>query len=1161
MYAIGGGRLRASPELQALIGSASAAARARLEQTFLAVSGDSAVVQDSAVRQVVGIFRKILQRGDSPPLDPSAEKLLVQTAAQARLIPSEIPGDLTFEIDSSAVPEAGLVEASLLRSRASHDPRTDWRLDSPEERLFLEIVGRERGPEVIRWTHPQPSLGALLDDPSDHRRADLLFAPPWQAPVIVEIDGLQHRRAEAVDADRDRALRAKGFQVVRIRASDVRNGDLGPLLAALKTPPPIDPSRPAEQLVHGPAHFTRLGLALGEAVERGWLDGAGTWHLKVHDSLGLAPLFLPSLLELFASIDELWAGYLAPDKVLLEFEGGRIGFRRMDIATYAETTTPEGSPDPVIILLDHDLGPGDALPEPRGRSVVARGASLPVRLSDQRAEGTQLAAAKDPEAISKPLKRVLQFVFGKQDFREGQLEALSRVLQRRDCLVLLPTGAGKSLIYQMAGLLLPGRTLIIDPLVALMEDQVEGLRGVGVERAVGMSSFVTQQGLSEEALKMVESGDALFFFIAPERLQQRAFREALQVLTASVPINLAVVDEAHCISEWGHDFRPAYLNLGPLLRRLCKAPDGTAPPILGLTGTASRAVLRDVQIELDLDRADPKNLLKPSSFGREELSFEIVTADPNSPHARLLGFLRGLPDRLGNPSLFQPTGRRDLGIVFCPHVNGDLGVVKVADQLRTRVTPYVGFYSGSAPRGVDRKRWDFLKREAADDFRQGRTTILCATKAFGMGIDIPNVRFTVHFGIPGSIEAFYQEAGRAGRDRRPSYCAAVFSERNPRVNEQLLADSKSDDEVRRIYDSRDRNDRDDIQNQLFFHFNSFKGRASDLEALDSVIDALKWDGSGKRQDIPFERPEAAETAQERAILRLHQVGMVKDYLKEHGRRLYSVTLAEADLTDLNETFLRYVERTQPGRLEERQAAAASLSPSDTPSDRARALAAMALDMVYDSVEKARRRALREMRLLALQGTASAVIQKRIEDYFREGELAPILENLLESSGTRFSQWLEVYRTQTPAEEGELRGSTARLLESYPDHPGLLTGRALAEIMASVRDAGSETSAFEFRDNLREAFAFGKERYSMSDPQAADLLRFLLDQASRYQPLWRPWVWLAWGEAFGSEAESPLEDEHFKAADITHGETVILFERRLGRISHVVDDLVEHNLEA
>jgi ATP-dependent DNA helicase RecQ len=1139
LYTIGGGRLRSSSFIQKTLASEASSVRARLEQAFIAVTPPDEPTTDPATRQVVGTFRKILQRGDRPPLDPEVEwELLRSVGIDSRMSPDD-PGDLAFSIIDPGWLDQRAVLDALSHSAASFEAREDLRFDSDEERMFVRLVSEQLGPHVARWLYPQVDFSTLTKDPTDSRRLDFLFSPPWGNPTGVEIDGMQHRQAVGVDEDRDELLSQLGIGVVRIPASSIRAGNLADFVRVAKTPTPKPIDRRLQSLIHGPAFGTRLGLALAEAVERGWLEGAGTWTIRIEDPLGVAPIVLPSLLELFAAIDELWAGYLAPTQCVAIIGNRTLAFERTGVAQYQplELQPSEAS---VTIILDPDHSPIDALPSTDGPTIVLRASTLPTLLADRRGEGSQLAIAKDPAAVEESLERVLRYVFAKKSFREGQLQGLGQVLRRRDSLILLPTGAGKSLIYQMAGLLLPGRTLVIDPIIALMEDQVESLKRAGIDRAVGISSFTAQQGLAEKALAMVQSGDALFFFVAPERLQQRGFRSALQALTVSTPINAAVVDEAHCISEWGHDFRPAYLNLGPVLRRVCAAPDGSAPPILALTGTASRAVLRDVLIELDLDRSDPNGIVKPASFNRPELSFSVLPADQGASEARLIGLLLAMPDRLNAPNLYrQGGGWNDLGIVFCPHVNGKNGVVHVAGAVRMGVTPRVEHYSGTAPNGFDPKAWQYRKREVADKFREGEVSILCATKAFGMGVDIPNVRFTVHYGIPGSIEAFYQEAGRAGRDRRPSHCAVVFYEIDPRLSETLLTDSTDGEQVRLLFEQRQNGNRDDILNQLWFHFRTFKGREVEERAIRALVAATDWDGTARTVQVPFDRTEDGQSAQERAILRLHQVGMVTDYLKEWGSRQFELTLAEASTEDLAQAFLRFVVRAQPARLDERREAVAKLPNSQPPAQRATDLALMAMDMIYDTVEKSRRRALREMRLLAAESPADNDIRRRIEDYFREGDLAPQLEGLLEATKVNLPAWYAIFGTLSLTDEGELRGSAGRLLESYPDHPGLLLGRAFAELM-------SGSNQFEFRDNLTRALSFGRDRYALDPADLSSIVEFTLERASVFRPLWRPLIWQAWEEAFGVSDLLPFETKTLTDPATSPGESVVLLSRALGR---------------
>lgn len=1144
-YTIGGGRLRSSDAVSRVLHMESASARGRLEQLFMAASPAATPSRDPQVDQVVGTFRKILQRGDCPPLDPALEWRLLEDYQPRRHDPGAAGGDLAFEIEPPAWMDGESIRAALYHSAGTYRTREDLKFDSAEEVLFLRQVAEQFGHEAARWLYPQVEFSALNKDPQDLRRLDFLFSAPWSTPFAVEIDGLAHKAKRAIDERRDDGLRQLGIEVIRISAEEARLGRLEKVASCMRVPATESVDTRTCRLVYGPAFAARLGLALAEAIDRGWLPGASGWSLRVRDPLGITEAALPSLLELLGAIDELWAGYIAPSECIVDLGDRLFALERSGVTRYTACAPSHAEPM-LTIFLEPYSSPMEELPATAGPTLVLRSANLPLKLCERRAEGASLAMAKDPLALEESLLRVLQFVFAKRSFREGQLKSLAQVLRRRDSLVLLPTGAGKSLIYQLAGLLLPGRTLVIDPIIALMEDQIESLRRVGIDRAIGLSSFTTQQGASEAALNLVQSGDALFFLVAPERLQQRRFRDALRALTVSIPVNLAVVDEAHCISEWGHDFRPSYLNLGPVLRNTCKAADGSSPPILALTGTASRAVLRDVLIELDLDRSDPDAIVRPVSFDREELTFSVLSAEPGDSRARLMGLLAAMPDKLRAPALYRDTGRqRDLGIVFCPFVNGDLGVEEIAQVIRSKVTPRVAPYSGKAPRGYNTRSWEHQKREIADRFRRGEYALLCATNAFGMGVDIPNVRFTIHYGLPGSIESFYQEAGRAGRDRRDSHCALVFAELDPKRNETLLTDATDRERARQLYQDYRSGQRDDVLNQLWFHFSTFRGRAIEQAALEKLLGQLAWTGQARVVFVPFENEEDAKATQERAILRLQQVGVVVDYLKDWGSRCFELRLAEATEGDLDAAFLRYVTRTQPARLDERRRAVEALPKLAAPAERALSLALMVNSLIYDTVEKSRRRALREMRLLAAESRGDYEIRQRIEDYFREGELAPRIEGLLEATSVVLDAWLDMYSSLTVVDEGELRGTTARFLESYPDHPGLLVGRALAELMGGG-------ASFEFGDNLRRALAAGTESYGLSTSAKSEIMSFFLEQASTYKPNWRPLVWAAWDGAHGRQSECPIEDSVFRSARLDPGEALVLLSHRLTRMSAAVE---------
>ena len=335
---------------------------------------------------------------------------------------------------------------------------------------------------------------------------------------------------------------------------------------------------------------------------------------------------------------------------------------------------------------------------------MVRSARLPVKVADDLFEPDSRANLPtiDPQKMGPALAEVLQAVFAKERFREGQLTALVEILEGRDCAVLLPTGAGKSLIYQMAGLCKPGRTIVVDPLIALIEDQQRGLIENGIDRVVGISSLDTAQGLLEPLLKQIASGDALFVLVTPERFQQERFRNAIAELTAVTPINLTVVDEAHCVSEWGHDFRTSYLSLGKVLRSVCKGIGGSTPPMLALTGTASRAVLKDVLTQLAISNKSAHSIIRPESFDRPELEMSVIRSQPSSVRVRLTGSIRGMPNRFGmnQAQFFRPRYERTYsGLVFCPHVNGEFGILEVAKAVEGVVGLPPSIYSGKPSQG------------------------------------------------------------------------------------------------------------------------------------------------------------------------------------------------------------------------------------------------------------------------------------------------------------------------------------------------------------------------------------------------------------------------------------------------------------------------------
>ena len=259
---------------------------------------------------------------------------------------------------------------------------------------------------------------------------------------------------------------------------------------------------------------------------------------------------------------------------------------------------------------------------------------------------------------------------------------------------------------------------------------------------------------------------------------------------------------------------------------------------MALTGTASKIVLKDVQRELEITAFDA--IITPETFDRPELRYSILTCPSDEKAQQVQGFLGRLPTEFGLERSRFSTRRSasQAGLVFCPHVNGSFGVAEQAAQLSSVLATRVDVYSGDAPRGQPSAQWQDRKRRIALDFKQNRTTVLACTKAFGMGIDKPNIRYTVHLRLPASIEGFYQEAGRAGRDQKHAECAIVLSNGHPARSAHLLAPGTPLAEVAAVVEETSWSESDDVIRALYFHIRAFRGEEAELDDIAEMVDAL-----------------------------------------------------------------------------------------------------------------------------------------------------------------------------------------------------------------------------------------------------------------------------------------------------------------------------------
>ncbi|MDR1238577.1 MAG: DNA helicase RecQ [Treponema sp.] len=351
---------------------------------------------------------------------------------------------------------------------------------------------------------------------------------------------------------------------------------------------------------------------------------------------------------------------------------------------------------------------------------------------------------------------ILTRYFGYPQFRPGQEEVIDAVLAGRDVLAVMPTGAGKSLCYQIPALLLEGLTLVISPLISLMKDQVKALEAAGVSAAFLNSSLSPHE--YAETIFRAARGDYKILYIAPERLRKGFPPQLAESSPASPGISLVVIDEAHCVSQWGHDFRPSYLEITAFIRQLEQRPITAA-----FTATATGKVKDDIKRILSLH--DPYVLT--TGFDRSNLYFEV-----QKPRDRFGALLDCLASRRGAS-----------GIIYC-------STRKTVEEI-CRALDAKGFGATRYHAGLD----DQERRNNQDDFIYDRKPVMVATNAFGMGIDKSSVSFVIHYNMPKNIESYYQEAGRAGRDGEKADCILLYSPQDVRINTYLIRNSQ-DEEVK-----------------------------------------------------------------------------------------------------------------------------------------------------------------------------------------------------------------------------------------------------------------------------------------------------------------------------------------------------------------------------
>jgi ATP-dependent DNA helicase RecQ len=986
--------------------------------------------------------------GELKPINPTSGTLgyavKLKADAQPRLrhalIAARLPGEVTG--DSRDV-------LKLLEDR-------EGIVASPAEAEYWEqVLAPALGfplLDMVRFQAPVDYFGEFAGR-FEKQRVDFSIETGRGLRLVIEVDGEEHHsdpQQKTLDTTRRNALRTKGWNVLEAKVHEYRadiQGARRKLLEQLSRVGSsawaygLDASASREQAVQevvwGATAIARLQFLVLKALLQGVLSTTGPQRVSVSGlTLELVRVALDDLYDWFGRLRRL---YSLPEMPRVELLVG--GAEAPDLAIAISCTSP-------------------FLPE--GLSAQAARAFAWSRPFNGMAPEPMLKFSSRNNVVDLPAKELLESfakdLFRKTGFREGQYEILSRLLQGRSVVGLLPTGGGKSLTYQLAALLLPGATLYVAPLKSLLQDQFERFKGDGVDACTFLSSALsTTERLAQE--QRFSRGAVRMLQVAPERFLMADFRSLLDSYRANHgDIAQVVVDEAHCASEWGHDFRPAYLSLSRIVReRTSKL--GSSAPVAALTGTASTIVLDDIRRELDI-REDAA-IVRASRLDRPELTLRFAKMASDSKGAALIneaeGFLREHP------------GAQDGLLVFTQHVNGKFGVfeltTKLASKLGLEANSSVRLYSGEAPKSfaeltghaVDGATWETMKAQTQRAFispTRDSFKVLVATSAFGMGIDKPSIRKIIHYLAPSSPEAYYQEVGRAARDREPAEALLLFSDEQASDVDQILSPETDIDSAKHLYEQVGWKS-GDFLTTFYFHKMRFEGIQTESPLICSAIkEVTRLVDKDESLVIQYKSRGdwRAEEMLEYSLVRLIHLGILADYTKDFRTKTFAFTAAagwtevRTDLARYREylasnleAYIRRYETRQHPELIDPIFAAATLEEAE------RAAVLSIVTYLYSQIERRRRTASRTMLEIIRQGVTDAeAARTRLLLYLQTSEkFTRQLEEM--AHGEQISMaWSEIAKdAESPAEVDELHGAVSRVLESFPTHPGLLLLSAIS----------------------------------------------------------------------------------------------------------------------
>ena len=943
---------------------------------------------------------------------------------------------------------------------------------NPAEELYYELwpVYLKEYDWLRQLVIPEASVDKILNDYSGKWVEQCVdFYLPLSdehTGLVIEVDGKQHKDSAQIkkDKDRDAALKAKGIVVLRVGASDIkrRNADFHSFVQEVKTvvdstakrcscyldaalKPEYSAALQYEDVVR--SQLLILHLIDNRVIS---LDDK-KWCFKVHKSYQEAMMLAAE--DLFRWYENLYGvmgkHFAAP---VVSFNNAGLPIRMLPFARPDETHY-----DGITVMTD--AWDGYDYFKVKCAELINYEIEWPIQEDDPRV--FHLKELLSNIICEKTAETVTRF----NDFRTGQLPIIINALNLRKTIGILPTGGGKSLCYQLACMLQPAVSFVVCPIMALQKDQKENLDNLGITRTEFIAGLKENTTINSNISEEFGSGKYLIIWISPERFQTETFRNDLNRVNMANNFAYAVIDEVHCLSEWGHDFRTSYLTLIPTIEKYC--PQAT---LLGLTATASSAVLKDLKCEFNIDSADVRAM---QSLKRENLHMSVITLDEQNSDKR--DKLSVLHEILDNEYSCENDDRQ--GIVFTTvrdrtgEINAGYNSLKLLESLRKW---YPKIPSAKFHGGLEVKD----KLDVQNQFMAGNIKILSATKAFGIGLNKKDVRYTIHYGLPWSVEAFYQEAGRAGRDNKDSNCYIIYNPIPESVAkaigaDRLFAQSTTVSEISSIQKTPGVNF-SDLGSIFYLWEQNNKGVATDLSNLGLVLNSFNdrtkhVDSSGRtyyqlivpnsasRQDK--ERQRIIFTDAELALYRLKILGVVEDWTVEfhpsrdniHPSRDNILTVYPCTKITgayVKENLIKYIRRIIPDfpRSDRQEDAKYMAIMEDKSVHYVIRYADVLIRWTYEHIIYSRRQAIYNIKQFCEDYTTPEEFRTRIDNFLAINESSIRIDYIV-SGDADWPEWFELLykpateedkqRVYLSAEEfAQLRDVAARYRESYDRCTGL-----------------------------------------------------------------------------------------------------------------------------